>query len=50
MNEKLPYEPPAISDIGTVHEFTLQSLNKMGRKTDVYSSIVPIVGSLRPSP
>ena len=30
MNEKLGYESPALVEIGTLHDLTLQSFNKVG--------------------
>ena len=41
------YEPPRITDIGSVAELT-QAFNKMGSRSDIYSNLAPIVGSLGP--
>jgi hypothetical protein len=43
-----PYEPPCISEIGSLQELTLV-FNKKGPSHDVYSNIIPIVGSLAPT-
>jgi hypothetical protein len=40
-----PYEAPALTEIGTVHELTLL-FNKVGPNADAFSNIVPLVGSL----
>ena len=39
------YTSPAITDLGSLHELTLET-NKIGRNADIYSGIVPIVGDL----
>jgi hypothetical protein len=43
------YEAPKIEIIGSLHELTL-GLNKVGSTDDIYSTIVPIIGSIVPSP
>lgn len=49
MTEKAQYEAPAINEIGTVHELTLQLTNKVGSKPDAVTKVVPtIVGSIKP--
>ena len=41
----MTYTPPTVTDLGTVRDMTLD-LNKVGFESDVYSAIVPIVGSI----
>ena len=41
------YEPPRITDIGSLADLTL-AFNKRGPRPDVFSNIAPIVGSLVP--
>ena len=42
------YEPPRISTLGSLQELTL-SFNKKGPSADVFSNLVPIIGSLNPA-
>lgn len=43
----MTYSPPAIRHLGTVHEMTQQSFNKVGPSADVISTINSnIIGSL----
>jgi hypothetical protein len=39
------YEAPEVRRLGTVEELT-QALNKVGPTPDVFSQVVPIVGSI----
>ena len=42
----MTYEPPEIRILGSVEELTL--LNKVGPDPDMFSDIVPIIGSIVP--
>ena len=43
------YQPPAFRDLGSFHERTLQSFNKVGSSPDTLSAIDPnVVGSFTP--
>ena len=47
--DKPTYEAPAIREIGSVHELTLQSFNKIGPEPDTLSAInADVVGSFTP--
>lgn len=39
------YEAPRVHDLGSVADLT-EDLNKIGHSPDMYSNIVPIVGSI----
>jgi Na+/citrate or Na+/malate symporter len=44
------YAPPAITELGSLHELTLSSpINKIGTKADQYTGQGPIVGDLTPA-
>lgn len=44
-----PYEPPALTEIGMVHELTLQDFNKIGADADAFSGTIPgLVGDVVP--
>lgn len=49
MTENENYEPPALTEIGTLHELTLQKNNKIGSASDKFSSL-GLVGSLVQAP
>lgn len=45
----MTYTPPSIRHLGTVHEMTQQTFNKVGPSADVLSTINPnIIGSITP--
>lgn len=45
-----PYEAPVLTEIGMVHELTLQGQsNKVGFNPDIFSNTVPIVGDIVPA-
>jgi hypothetical protein len=46
--ERQTYERPEMKRLGSVHDMTLQKFNKVGPDSDVYSSAIPIVGSITP--
>lgn len=39
------YQPPRISEIGSLRELTL-AFNKKGPNADIFSQAIPIVGSI----
>ncbi len=41
MNEKLGYESPTLVEIGTLHDLTLQSFNKVGPNADNQATLAP---------
>ena len=48
MTANQPYEPPVLAEIGTLHELTLQGMNKIGGGTDVFTGQTGLVGSIVP--
>jgi hypothetical protein len=47
-HELQPYEPPAITKIGMVHELTLQN-NKVGFAHDGFTATTGLVGNIVPA-
>lgn len=47
--EPQPYEPPALTEIGMVHELTLQGLNKVGFGNDAFTASTGLVGNIVPA-
>ncbi len=45
---KKPYDSPSFSTLGSVHQMTLQTYNKVGDASDAFSATTPLVGSLIP--
>jgi hypothetical protein len=45
---KKQYETPELQELGTLEELTLQSFNKVGRGTDIYTQLTQgaVIGSL----
>lgn len=41
------YSAPSVTDLGSVRDLTLV-VNKVGSDPDIYSGIVPVVGSIIP--
>lgn len=44
----MEYTAPSVTELGSVHELTLQGMNKVGSTPDGFSNI--IVGSVVPFP
>lgn len=46
----MTYTPPAVTDLGSVRELTLEKLNKVGGSPDVFTAITggAVVGSIIP--
>lgn len=44
---KKAYEAPALSELGSLEQLT-QQYNKVGKSTDIYSQLTPVIGSLVP--
>jgi len=46
------YEPPVVSDLGSLQELTEQQFNKVGGTPDIYTTVTNgiVVGSLVPYP
>ena len=43
----MEYTPPKVTELGTVRDLTLaDSFNKIGFSHDVYSSTIPLLGSI----
>lgn len=47
---KKAYEAPAIRELGSLRELTLQYYNKIGTSTDMYTKTENLVGSIVPVP
>jgi hypothetical protein len=45
----MKYIAPEVTVLGSVHQLTLAD-NKVGPDPDIYSQVVPIVGSITPTP
>jgi hypothetical protein len=45
----MEYTAPKVTVLGTLHELTLVG-NKIGPDPDMYSNVVPIIGSITPAP
>lgn len=45
----MKYTAPVVTDLGSVRELTLAPFNKPSGPPDIYSSTVPVVGSLTPT-
>jgi len=45
----MKYTAPEVTVLGSVRDLTLAN-NKIGSEPDIYSQIVPIVGSITPIP
>jgi hypothetical protein len=45
----MEYTKPTVTVLGSVRELTLAD-NKIGSDPDIYSQVVPIVGSITPAP
>lgn len=45
----MTYQPPTITELGSVRDLTL-GLNKVGNNPDIYSAVVPIIGSIVSAP
>ena len=49
--DKKAYEAPALRTIGTVHELTQQSVDKIGSSLDFLTPTIPILdGKVQPDP
>jgi hypothetical protein len=46
----MTYEPPTVTELGSLRDLTLQKSNKVGTVHDGYSATTPLVGSVVPAP
>lgn len=44
----MTYEPPTVTELGSLRELTLQN-NKVGTHTDMFTSSTELVGSIVPA-
>lgn len=44
---KKTYEAPVLNELGSLEHLTRQ-FNKVGQSSDIYSQLVPVIGSLVP--